>query len=434
MQYLLTLMRLAVFDNLANNAYIQVKCFRREGISADLILDPRDRFAISDPRWEELDLCVPSERLDRDQLPEWPEEPQWVRREPRLPLQGRWNRLSIARGGMRIPGKVFQAARLGGRHGAVVCMDRSWVIRTLTEYDLVLAWGLGPAYCALAGTRFFSQSWGGDLTILPFADSDGYEGAGSGSTASLSAVEKALAPLQRWGLEHAEGLLLGDPRYDEWVDRLGLTGKVVPVMNTLVDTDRYSPGDETQLRRSVLRTDDEVLLFAPSRQDWYWKGSDAMIRAIALLAASGESVRLVCAGWGADLDRSRALAVSLGVSERMVFLPYAMSKRRLARWYRAADVVLDQFSLGSYGTSALEAMSCGKPLITYLDETRFGGRFSRPPVISAKQDVEIADAVRRLLCDETARLDAGSRSRSWVVETHGPPAARTLLRSIGAKP
>ena len=47
--------RIAIFDNLANNAYIQAKAFHKRGIPVDLVLNPLDTFAMSDPRWEDLD-------------------------------------------------------------------------------------------------------------------------------------------------------------------------------------------------------------------------------------------------------------------------------------------------------------------------------------------------------------------------------------------
>ena len=46
-----------------------------------------------------------------------------------------------------------------------------------------------------------------------------------------------------------------------------------------------------------------------------------------------------------------------------------MHKMRLLEYYRAADIVLDQFheAVGSFGTVTVEAMACGRPVIMYFN-------------------------------------------------------------------
>ena len=62
-------MRVAVYDNLANNGVNHVRGLRRVGVDAHVVPDPRDEFAMSDPRWEEIDVELPSDRLVRSNLP-----------------------------------------------------------------------------------------------------------------------------------------------------------------------------------------------------------------------------------------------------------------------------------------------------------------------------------------------------------------------------
>lgn len=70
-------MRVAVYGNLANSAYIHARLLRRAGIDAELVLEPFDDFVMSDPRWEDLELELPSAGLSRDALPAAP-LPDWV--------------------------------------------------------------------------------------------------------------------------------------------------------------------------------------------------------------------------------------------------------------------------------------------------------------------------------------------------------------------
>jgi glycosyltransferase involved in cell wall biosynthesis len=152
-----------------------------------------------------------------------------------------------------------------------------------------------------------------------------------------------------------------------------------------------------------------------------------MLRAFAAAAGEQPAV-LVCAGWGTDLHRSRQLIAELGIGDRVRMLPYAMSKARLRRYYRAADVVADQFTVGSYGGSALEAMSCGKPLLIDLDRDRFEGRFATfPPVVNVAEPEAIAQALRTLFADAGQRQRLGAAARDWVIANHGPTLLERTL-------
>ena len=423
-------MRVAVYDNLGNNAYEQVKAFRRLGVEADVVLDPLDTFVMSDPRWEDLDLELPADELDVAALPAGAHVPAWVRsapagRDPRS-LPG------LAVGALRVPPEVGRALRVAGLRGAQLAAGRSWVLRTLREYDLVYARGVGPAWCALAHVRCIAQTYGGDITITPFLDRPGFEGAEHTPVQSPSGEDRAVARLQRAGLQACERVLLTDPRFGPFAERLGLSerSEFVPFV---LDVEKFSPGEDAALRRELLGGDGAgVLVLVPSRQDWRWKGSDRILRGFAAAAGGRPDARLVCAGWGEDLDRSRALAAELGIDERIVLLPNALSKSRLVRHLRAADVVIDQVVLGSYGTSALEAMSCARPLVMYIDPARFEGLFGEPPpVCNAESADDVGRELARLIDDAGLRVAAGEAGRRWVVENHGDGVARRLLELGG---
>jgi D-inositol-3-phosphate glycosyltransferase len=56
------------------------------------------------------------------------------------------------------------------------------------------------------------------------------------------------------------------------------------------------------------------------------------------------------------------LAVALGIADRVVLFP-AQAQRRLADFYRAADVVLVPSRSESFGLVALEAQASGTPVV-----------------------------------------------------------------------
>jgi glycosyltransferase involved in cell wall biosynthesis len=152
-----------------------------------------------------------------------------------------------------------------------------------------------------------------------------------------------------------------------------------------------------------------------------------MLRAFARAGADAPEAVLVCAGWGADIERSKQLIADLGIGERVRLLSYAMSKARLRRHYRAADIVADQFTVGSYGGSSLEAMSCGRPLLIHLAPERFTGPFSLPPVVNVSDTEAIAAELARLFADPESRARVGSQAREWTVANHGPVLVQRTL-------
>jgi glycosyltransferase involved in cell wall biosynthesis len=420
--------RIAIFDNLANNAYNQAVVMRRLGHEVDVVLDPFDRYVMSDPRWEELDLELPTREIATAELPAC-ELPPWVRSVPDRPeSHGPIARRSrLLREVPRVwPGWGI-AARAAGWRGARMVLERSWVVRTLAGYDCVLAYGAGPIWATVAGVPFIAETWGGDITMVPFYDTGDWEGHGAVPLPGPRAELFALARLQRMGYAHATRILVTDPRFLAYTERLGHSAKSVH-LGFVIDTDRYAPGAEPELRRALLGDRDGVIVFVPSRQDWYWKGSDRLLRGFAAALGDREDVVLVCAGWGTDLERSVRLVDELGIAARVTILPHVLSKGRLRRYYRACDIIADQFTVGSYGAAALEAMSCGRPLLISLDPVRFADRFaSFPPVVNVSQPEEIATALARLVDDPEERGRVGARAREWTIANHGPALVRRVL-------
>jgi glycosyltransferase involved in cell wall biosynthesis len=424
-------LRIGVFGNTANNAYIQAKVLRRLGQEADVVLDPLDHHVMSDPRWEELDLELPTDRDAGATLPAF-QLPAWVRAEPpertRQREGGYVSRyLADLRDAPRAWPSWWVAARRTGWRGGRSALEQSWVVKTLAGYDCVIAFGPGPAWAALAGVPFVALTWGGDITILPFYDTGDWEGHETVPLPEPHREYYAAARLQRMGYEQAARIVLADPRFAMFAERLGHAEKCVH-LGLVIDTDRYAPGPEPELRAQLLGGRDGLIVFVPSRQDWFWKGSDRLLQGFAAATAGRDDVVLVCAGWGADLDRSRKLIAELGIAARVRLLPHAMSKGRLRRYFRACDIAADQFTVGSYGGSALEAMSCARPLLISLSPELFEGRFTVfPPVMNVSEPEQIAAALTRLFDDRDLRAQLGQQAREWIVDNHGQVLAQHVL-------
>jgi glycosyltransferase involved in cell wall biosynthesis len=426
-------MRLAIVENLANNAYTQAKVMRQLGHEVDLILDPTDRHAMSDPRWDDLDLEMPSGQLAEPELPSVA-LPHWIRNADRdggrnRPARAPHALMKVAGNLRRIPGLGPAAGRAvahAGLGGAWLAGQHAGVIDAIARYDCVIAYGMAPAWAALVDVPCVAETWGGDVTMVPFYDTGDWEGHDSLPLPGGRRVLFAQAKLQRRGYQHAGRIVLTDPRFKPYADRLG-HGHKCELMGFVIDVDRYRPQPEPELREELLGGECGPILFVPSRQDWYWKGSDRLLCGFAQALSEHPEARLVCAGWGTDLERSRRLMDELGIASRVRLLPSAMSKERLRRYLCAADVVADQFTVGSYGTSALEAMSCAKPLLISIDRERFSGRLTAPPVANVSDPQEIAAVLKELFADAGKRAELGRLARAWIVASHGPALAERAL-------
>jgi len=95
-------------------------------------------------------------------------------------------------------------------------------------------------------------------------------------------------------------------------------------------------------------------------------------------------------------------------------------KLRLTEYLRAADCLLDQFKIGYYGATALEAMSCGLPVIMRLITEQYDALCptGAPPVINSKTPDEVCTALERLANSPQLRQEIGQESRRWIEKNH----------------
>jgi glycosyltransferase involved in cell wall biosynthesis len=202
-----------------------------------------------------------------------------------------------------------------------------------------------------------------------------------------------------------------------------------------VDETRFTPGEAPRLRASICdQLGCEFLLVAPARHSKSEragsKRNDRIIHALAKYVREAEpdgapKAGLVMFEWGdvKDVNASILLTRALGIGERVLF-EQARPRPVLLECYRAADVVLDQFSdtVGSFGTTTVEAMSSGKPVISYYNpsvhEWCLDVLGEHPPILTARTVDEIYERLVWQAKHERYRQDIGKRGRAWVERHH----------------
>lgn len=134
------------------------------------------------------------------------------------------------------------------------------------------------------------------------------------------------------------------------------------------------------------------------------KGHDLAIRAVAALPG----VRLVIAGDGPRLRDLRALAASLGIADRVIFLGH-VDQAMLPELYGAADVSLLCSDREDIANVLLESIACGTPVVATP-------AWGSPDVISCASAGRLAErrseaAIRQALADALASPSDRSATR-----------------------
>ena len=156
----------------------------------------------------------------------------------------------------------------------------------------------------------------------------------------------------------------------ELVDLYGADPARVAVAEPGVDLTTFCPGSVPDARAAVGIPADAVLLLFVGRIQPL-KGPDVLVRAAAEMVRRRPDLRsrLVVAILGGASGPAThtatalgALAAERGIADLVRFVP-PVDRATLARWYRAADVVAVPSHNESFGLVAVEAQSCGTPVV-----------------------------------------------------------------------
>ena len=230
--------------------------------------------------------------------------------------------------------------------------------------------------------------------------------------------------IARRGIENAYAILVSNPITLAHARRYGMRNLLyVP---WILDEEIYQPGDAQETRAEWEREiGGDFFVLTSMRIDQQWKGAHHALDGFAKFAANVPGARLVVLGWGVDLEAAKATLKERNLADRVLAVPI-VGKRRLVKYLQAADVVIEQFVLGYYGGSGLEAMACGKPVIMRLERDQYDALIESgaPPTL----DAEDADGVQRELsrlvwrqaiCGECRQTDPRMVSWSTIISCDG---------------
>ena len=325
---------------MANDGYSVAKEMRKNNVDVDLAINTSD-FGMALPEWEDGQITKqidPYNLKTEDMKNTW-EPPSWIRYFDFL---------------NKVPKKKNMIGKIKSR------ID---IIKMIREYDVVethVPWAL---YAQFSGVPYVAYD-AGWIRYFPYGNN-------------------FRDKLARRGYAKAKKIIITNPDTYEIFDKLSYLDKEkIIFIPFAIDPEKYKPIRIDDLRNSYVNKN-ELLFFSPSRQIWKEKGNDKMIKAFAKFVKSFPNSKLLMVSWSIDETNSKKLVRTLGIEENVLWIK-PVPKNILIKLYNAADVVLDQFILGSWGTSTPEAMCCGKPVLMFYKKEFIQRAFGEePPILNS---------------------------------------------------
>jgi L-malate glycosyltransferase len=227
----------------------------------------------------------------------------------------------------------------------------------------------------------------------------------------LGSAKRAIGALQQ---RFAHSLLLATPAAASRLEHRSAFSRM-ELLPHGIDSDFFCPKEDRAAQSDSSGKDSTEILFMASLVRR--KGIFDLLQAFDRVAARFPRARLAIAGDGSELLEARCAASGLSVSDRVSFLGH-QDRIRAVTLLQNTDIYCLPSHGEPYGMTAVEAMSCGKPLVVtdagglgcLVDDK--GGL--RVPV----GDIQaLADALCTLIADPRRREAMGDHNRRRVLET-----------------
>lgn len=397
-------MKIGLYGGMANSMYRFAKGLQSKGVNVVLFEDLYDRYPISQPFWDDLEMAYDYDQLgthcfsfDEEYVPKVPFVTEKDINDKNTP-----------------PHMLFTPKER-------VLME---VMKTC---DVILATGIkGPLYALKTGKPYLIWPHGGDLR----------QALGMIPRPKVSGLKNNVLSFLHYSLlkksyKKSKTIVTHDPHggiggYQSiFVHKpFGKTVMFLPIPIPLISSNKKESLEKIAPYVDTTCVKNKKIVFIPSRIDFFWKKQDILLDAMRHMSG----FHLIFTGWGNDYEKAKILVRDYGLENKVTFLNKIFSRSILNDFFKAADLVIDQFTIGTYGTAAIEAMACGAPVMMYINNEVFEKRgWEPPPVINVKS----ADDIRAsLLGIEKGTIDLqkkGEECLEWVKRVHSPENAYDCL-------
>ena len=276
------------------------------------------------------------------------------------------------------------------------------IIKKMREFDLIHAWVEFPIFALLSGKNFIANTQGSDFREL-------YH------TKSLKGF------LLRMAYKKSKVIIFNQPDYLKQNPQILIKkGIFVPI----IWESKYWP------KFDYVPNKNNFVIFHPASLNWRLKGNQILIKGFSNYLKQNPKSLLIIVERGISVNDTKKLIDKLKIKNQIKYLHGPLNRTDLAKNYSNADVVADQFVVGSLGTIALESMFYKKPLITYIDKNSHEKTYPEiPPVCIAKTEEQVKNWLETLN-DSKIRNEIGNNSYDWVQKNHSSTIIVEKIKKI----
>lgn len=223
--------------------------------------------------------------------------------------------------------------------------------------------------------------------------------------------------------------------YDYMVSRRIVSPDKAILTQFYVNTNEYRPASVTPekqlaLRRDLGIPDEDKVVIMLARMSWA-KGVKEYVEAAAILREELPALKFLLVG-PEDIGSSDRVPRSyLEDTEKYDNFTWLGFRRDVKELYAICDVAVypSYYREGGYPKGLTEPMSMGKPVIT-TDNVHCKGTVEDAKngfIVPIRDSVALANAIRKIVCDEKLALEFGSYSRAKAVNEFDE---RTIIRQL----
>ena len=406
--------KIVFFGGMANAMYAMAQALAGGRHQVTYIRDPFDLYPLSQPVWHDCKhvfsqsefqaMCkwTPEDWSQFEESINWP-KPAWFQ-EPKA-RAGRRSLLNL------LPWRVSGSS-----------LDDQ-IVALMDENDIVVVCGTSGERLALrTKARFVIWPHGGDARIAAEAKRSPPQSRNALATTLLKAFSEAAA------LSSHDPTMVGGTFENNLSLLEGRKLNFLPM--PYVPIPRPDRAGRVAQRAVILKElglsmdPTDFLCLVPSRLDLKWKGQDRLLKAVRNVP----QMKLLFMGWGADHESSK---VSDFPASQVLFPGFMFAKQKLRELMQVADAIADQFTFGTYGAVAIEAMAAGAPLIMWLDADAFVRQgWEVPPIYNSRSLEDISKALARVVACEGDDPDYSRSLSLWYTEHHTVEAFRASIDRI----
>jgi len=401
--------RFGFCGGMANNLYLRLVPLRGHGLSIQMFLHPDDEYVMSYPAWEEFEGILEDDETNIKKVEKNGIKLPKVTGVECHPADLHWEKYLKSFPPFLLDPTIIDRfpSYMSHIHTYLALQKVDAILTTQVPYFGYLS---GKPYCAISsgGEMWYEASRGDELGIL-----------------QRTSFEKAnmILVTNPWTYAHAR-------RYDF---------KHLIYLPLILDQNVYKPGLGKSRKMWEEKSGGSFFILATARLDEYYKGFSYWVDALSEFLNLVSNARLCIIKWGNDKNLFLEKAIELGFQDKILWLPLS-GKETIRDYLRSADCLVDQFSVGYYGATALEAMACGLPVIARFETAQYDAfcETGAPPILQSESKEDILSHLLNLFNSVEFREVTAKNHRKWFLENHGserwiPDYLAVLLATAGGK-